>query len=500
MLRRTNRLKELLASHGRELWLYCAERDDIPPSDIVEAECPQELQSQLTSVFELVQLIANNEDADAFLVKKAGNNHTLYPVPPNLDWERNVSMLWLSETVFVTRWRCLKVPSNMKKHVNGLLNIDWDDGIALCAYSFVSEGPADPEVPLGFLSRLIQPILPLPVVEFGTTVPVAVALSLVPTTAHNVGNESCTFVDRPSPDIVQALAVHPVHHDVELCVRLEATDGCVAPFWIEADCSAYHQKHHVVATQLACLASRLGIQLPNYIICSLSNVAELATRLIGVCGAFPTTVSAHTLGTARPTLRYDPSTLESLQDSSEPLQEEFDRFCSYSKTLSRYTPVFACCRVAFPRGLRSNSQWDSQVLPAMLLNCLCQQSRVPSTPYAELVIQRINQGYLYHRVSNLAPFDLSAANASAIFRVLRDGDDLCKKHEPALDRIDVMCVENVAISRSHSRAVFLTVAVLMVVAASCTAGLVPRVPPSNSRPRTPIVAVTALDKVDELCL
>jgi hypothetical protein len=58
MLRRTNRLKQLLAPHGLEL-LLCNDLggEVIPPSGIVEAECSQGRQSQLTQLSGLFELL-----------------------------------------------------------------------------------------------------------------------------------------------------------------------------------------------------------------------------------------------------------------------------------------------------------------------------------------------------------------------------------------------------------------------------------------------------------
>jgi hypothetical protein len=100
MLHHTNRLKHLLASHGLEMWLFHYTWGDnhIPPSDIVEAECSQELQSQLTSIISLLEFIAD-KDANFFGVKESENNHPRVLVPPKPGWEHNVSILWLSETV-----------------------------------------------------------------------------------------------------------------------------------------------------------------------------------------------------------------------------------------------------------------------------------------------------------------------------------------------------------------------------------------------------------------
>jgi hypothetical protein len=106
MLRRTNRLKQLLASHGMELWLgnNAFAGEDIPPSRIVEAECSQEQQrelAELSGLFDMLAVIV--ELADSFVLK-AIVQREFAPEQPNHDWERDVSVLWLSDRAFVTRY------------------------------------------------------------------------------------------------------------------------------------------------------------------------------------------------------------------------------------------------------------------------------------------------------------------------------------------------------------------------------------------------------------
>jgi hypothetical protein len=360
MLRRTNRLKELLASHGLELWLVNGvdeDGDDIPPSDIVEAECPQELQSQLTSIFGLLELLGDNhrDYAHAFgAFERSNHPPVLFPAPPDPDWEDNISILWLSETVFVTRMETEN--SAIEKHVNHLFKMEveqQDDRDFLSTYNLVNDGLACPETQLAFLAHLAQPHLPLPCIEFGTAFPAAVALSLVPTTAPNVGNQTRAFLEKPSPAILEALALHPVHHDIIVSILLSSRTPIF--FLIEK-------------------------------------------------------------GAPCPTLQYNPS----CQVYS--LQESFERFCGSSETLSQYNPAFACYQVMFPSGLRSNRQWDSLVVPTLVLKWLHrQQGGLPPDHLLGLAMKSINEGISYHCAANLVPFNSDAANATAIFALLQHG-------------------------------------------------------------------------------
>jgi hypothetical protein len=68
----------------------------------------------------------------------------------------------------------------------------------------------------------------------------------------------------------------------------------------------------------------------------------------------------------------------------------------------------------FASKLRSNCQWDSIVLTALMTKYLLQQQACGRA------IERINHGVLFRQTtSNLVPLNLSAANASAIYALLK---------------------------------------------------------------------------------
>jgi hypothetical protein len=69
--------------------------------------------------------------------------------------------------------------------------------------------------------------------------------------------------------------------------------------------------------------------------------------------------------------------------------------------------------------LKSNTVWDSEFSPTLVLNCLRRQSGgCPPAILWGLAIRRISQGILYEYATNLVPLDLSASSASAIFESL----------------------------------------------------------------------------------
>jgi hypothetical protein len=98
-----------------------------------------------------------------------------------------------------------------------------------------------------------------------------------------------------------------------------------------------------------------------------------------------------------------------------------DQFHENAETFSRFAPVFARFNVVFPRGCRANHQWDSFVAPTVLLNWLRQrQGGLPPKHMLGLVIKSLNQGGPYFHANDIAPGNLAAANATAIFSLLND--------------------------------------------------------------------------------
>jgi hypothetical protein len=67
----------------------------------------------------------------------------------------------------------------------------------------------------------------------------------------------------------------------------------------------------------------------------------------------------------------------------------------------------------------SNETWDSRFAPSSLLNWLSEHGHeCPSMAISGLAVQRINQGMLYGRATNLRPCDLRTSSASTIFNIL----------------------------------------------------------------------------------
>jgi hypothetical protein len=223
MLRRTNRLKQLLASHGKEMSLYNAlGREVIPPSGIVEAECSLDQQSQLSDFSGLFDLLTVAR-TEPFAVKKIVQRE-FAPEQQTGDWERHVAVLWLSDTAFVTG-NCL--PTSRTAHlVNKLFEIEVGRREeCLHVYILVNQGQVDSETPLEFIARLVQPTQfrchSHVCIKFGTAPRVDTALSLVPTTAHKAAQGTKVVMKLPSLALLQALAVYPKHPNVTLEIWLK---------------------------------------------------------------------------------------------------------------------------------------------------------------------------------------------------------------------------------------------------------------------------------------
>jgi hypothetical protein len=272
-----------------------------------------------------------------------------------------------------------------------------DPRYELAAYSLVDERPADSETWLGFVAPRIPPIMGAGdeiAALFGVAPDTDAALSILPSMAHNLDREQSLAFFNCSANLVQALASHPMNPNIRLHLTME-------PTW-EYDYS---------------LSWELGLSpIPNFV----------RLRLIGTHSA------------------EDGWNPDIVWHDRKHQQTEFDALCQNS-TLSVYAQGFSGFQVSFPSSMRSNLQWDAHVSPVLVLNSLLhKQGGVPPAPYAELAIQRINQGDLYRRVTNLVPYDLCAANTSAIFSIVRAGADFFSSNEPSLDEIDEFCIENVA--------------------------------------------------------
>jgi hypothetical protein len=409
-MRWTNRLHRYLESHGQafwfcESWLDRAGRTTYSYTDthIVEAELSPQSRGDLTDYYDLLGMLQPfDEDFGLEYPAIRPQQRSAPLMLENPDWRDNVVVLWLSETVFVIRhtldWR----DGALKDTLQLLYSIElYDYNFVLSVHRIIVEQPADPETFLGFVAPFIPPIMSnstAAVVVFGAAPDVDAALSLVPTTAHDVARGCEMFLVNCSPCVLQALAAHPVHPNILLGVVMEP----VAP-----------ERHSL----------SLGIELGTSAIPHFGRVA----------------------GTHGPTLQWRSRSDDDRGDhDSNRSQTEFDALCQ-NLTLSVYAQGFSGFQVSFPSSMRSNLQWDAHVSPVLVLNSLLhKQGGVPPAPYAELAIQRINQGDLYRRVTNLVPFDLCAANTSAIFSIVRAGADFFSNNEPSLDEIDEFCIENVA--------------------------------------------------------
>jgi hypothetical protein len=146
-----------LASDGLELWLRNVTGEDIPPSDIVEAECSPEMQNRLNSIDGLSATVIRM--ADYFVMKKKEVDQEPLSASDgqNPIWEREVCVLWVSETAFITRHWFDSYPYH-SKHVKYVLDvkIDGNNDIHFFAYNLVGADVEGTDAPLEFIARLAQ--------------------------------------------------------------------------------------------------------------------------------------------------------------------------------------------------------------------------------------------------------------------------------------------------------------------------------------------------------
>jgi hypothetical protein len=104
-LRWTNRLHQHLQSHGQSLWIFDCDERSYLDREIVEAELHPQSRNDITDFYGLLNILREIDDDQAYV--EVPTVRTLQRSVPlksaNPDWEDNVIVLWLSETVFVIR-------------------------------------------------------------------------------------------------------------------------------------------------------------------------------------------------------------------------------------------------------------------------------------------------------------------------------------------------------------------------------------------------------------
>jgi hypothetical protein len=488
LLRSTNRLSTYLASQG-----YAARRDN---HAIAEAEFvsltgtttaksadPFSFPFPAGLDFDLLRrVMTENDNRVGFSIDKLTKKSRFLPHSGDtsrfLSDGENVDVLWTSEKTFVTRhdpnygslhlWAIRLYSTTVQLLQNQL---------ELHAYSFVSEANSEDymsEIPLRFFQHLLTPILhlgPSAVVYFShnrSEPPVEASLALVPTTDQCLTNDVEICFVSPTHTHMQALALHPVHKRVCLCLDI-GWSYRFSPEEMNHHLLGFRQPVHlripdklngfdgkeepfVVNPILVSLTIQLEAH-PGYLskkmidgIAKNTNIKSLSID----CGDWG---SETLFGGKAPEWVVDlfrcvvlPSrSLECLvfvanrnfrNEPKHPMcrQAAFDQVTGRVKSRlyveklvekrcfsAHHVHSVSKFRLQSQPPLKSNAYWDSVLFsPALVLNCLRRQlGGSPPGSLAALAVLRINQGILYSFATNLIPCDLSASSAGATFYILR---------------------------------------------------------------------------------
>jgi hypothetical protein len=425
----------------------------------------------------LTENCIGKEICSLFIVKEIGKNRLCLPHSADtsrfLSEGEKVDVLWISAETLVTSQNPIHGPGLLGVRLYSITVELLQHRLELHAYSIVSEASQayTSEFPLRFFRHVLTPILhlgPNVVVDFAANrsePPVEASLALVPTTDQCLTNDVEICFVRPSLAHLRALASHPVHGRVCLCLemgnlyrfsfekmnhhllgfrqpvhlriphKLNGFNGQEEPFVVNPALMSltiqseaypgYLSKKMIDGIAKNTNIKSLSIDCEDWGSETLSGgkapkwVVELFR-----CVVLPSRSLECLVFAANRTFRNEPkhpvcrqAAFDQLTRRLKSRRWDFDRRCwlalnahSVSKFRLRSKPP-----------LKSNEDWDSLLFsPALVLNCLHRQlGGIPPGNTAALAVQRVNQGVLYSFATNLIPCDLSVSSASATFVILR---------------------------------------------------------------------------------
>jgi hypothetical protein len=312
-------------------------------------------------------------------------------------------------------------------------------------------------LPLRFVRHVLAPAeVSSFEIEISATTHVDAALALAPTTDQTpMGNTKITF-SNPSLELLNALSSYPLHQGVRLCIEVhgrrrdpqalnDLLRGFRFPVHLQVpralrnfECGDEPFTTNPSFTKLTIATCSTGLSSKM-----LNGIARnrSMTHVVVECkdsDRYDTVVSVfkdvffHAFQGSKNlksfTIVSDYSESSRFNNpswrSSESAQNAFERlgtdldFASHNRhSISRFHWSFPNSQRK--RRLKSNCLWDSGFSPALVVNYLYgQPGGCPPANLLSLAIRRINQGILFKYATDLVPWDLSASNASAIFKTL----------------------------------------------------------------------------------
>jgi hypothetical protein len=373
-------------------------------------------------------------------------------------------ILWLSPTVFVS--------SHLFHGHNGDIHSSYAFGMSspwkLLAYNLpqfdsttrgFSFGSVT-DLPLRFFRHVSAPILhdvSSLEIEIRAKTPVDPFLAFIPRTDHPPMPATTVFFPYAFTELLQALSVYPVHRCFRLRVEAGYGESCVKAqelndlllgfqfpvhlqvprdlLYFESVTESFTMNPAFTSLTISTWHAGLSTNMLDGIARS-ESLTNLAVDCRGwdrndntvsilkavICHALQGSRNLKCLTLVAHCGDLKSKSLGSMQGIFDRLSRDLDLPSCNRHSVSRFHWSFPNSRCK-PR-LKSNIWWDSGFSPALVVNCLYQQpGRCPPAHLLDLAVRRINQGTLFNYATDLAPCDLSASSASAIFESLSNSAD-----------------------------------------------------------------------------
>jgi hypothetical protein len=343
-----------------------------------------------------------------------------------------MDILWLSDTEFVSSFRFW---GEEVERASYLMEATLSDS-SLCLYAytinqFCGHEPEAPVLPFSFLARLLTPILykvsTIKVTFHGTDLlpPPGPVLSLVPTTVDLVTDVIEVEFQLPFKGLLEAISIHPFHSKV----RLHLGDATNFPIGDEADCHAGILSSQDLNDSQRKVKHLRHLRIPHRLIRFNCNSASFsnnpAFESLMLCTHPRDELSSTMLQGVACNANLKRLTIE-LVNNARPA--ETNDFLEWVSLHIRSCRGLSCVHFLSygSVALKSSSNWDSMVLPSLVMNWILERRKQLSSnplggPVAGLSIRAINLGVPLANATNVVSRDPSVSNASAIFHCLHSG-------------------------------------------------------------------------------
>jgi hypothetical protein len=449
LLRPTNRLQALLAEHGYTLNhfdenYYFDEDDYSNQHPVVEADyrITENTPADANAFHSLQRCLQQIHRGAALTIERESDLLVTAPTGRNgkLDC---VDILWVSPTEFVSTKEFVQ----FRHHDSYQMTVELKRGgrlpLELRAYSIfrlnedgeVIIGPPPVTPPL-FLIHVLAPIFDqvssIKLCSYHhATPPIDSALSLIPTTDHDLTQDIKICFSRPQSGLLPALVSFPFHPNV--CLSLTMVPNDIAAVTQLHDC--LRDMKHLRRLEIPpCLldfeCSGVAFTV-NPAFQSLTMKTEDDDDFFVIPDDGPKRWSSTMLNGM-----VHKKNLKCLDIvfTGEGQGKRRETMRQLAKVLdSRSSHGHAISRLSVNEKVSSNILWDSLFSPALVVNWLKQQQQKATPPtvqlnhrLSEMAIRAINRGNAYRSATNLFHCDLTPSSASAIFHLVSTQHDESK--------------------------------------------------------------------------